>query len=393
MIKTLLLIVSLLIVNSTVSAQVVTTVTSGTDQPTSLQSNIGGISVGYVKVGTQEVGNIAWHPDFKIGPWESGFDVNIPLGENKPTDYESVVLRYVGYDDGKKGLRYGIIDNMTWGHGLLLSHYSTRSNDIDVLQNNTQLALRGYVDFDKYVIRGLSTRTGLNGIRIEERINPMLTLGQTVIADSDGITPAGTTESQKVTGLGIDATVPLPLNLEGFAEYAQLVDHGSGLSTGVSWGYDIMVAKASFLAAYRMMDSGFVPGYFGPEYETNPINLASAEATGNVKNGYVAQFGLNALGLASLDIIYENYNDSDSASINANAFAKLPGDIEATYYYQQPDFVNFRSLTLEEGAIIGGSLAYPVNPYTRIVAHFKKAYNTDTQQVEESTYYELRLSF
>ncbi|MFH1683983.1 MAG: hypothetical protein ABIA67_03785, partial [Candidatus Margulisiibacteriota bacterium] len=306
---------------------VTTTITTQTGGPTQLQSNIGGISIGYIKVGTKEVGTAAWHPDFKIGPWGMGADVNIPLGKDAPDNYQNAVLRYLEYDDSKKGLRYGILDNVTWGHGMILDNYSTRLYDPSPLLHNEQLAFKGYVDMDSYVVRGLATRSNIYGIRVEERINPMLTLGQTYVTDTDGITPVGTTSAQKVSAVGIDASVPLPLNFEGFAEYAQLVDHGSGFGAGVSWGYDLMVASATFLAEYRMMDKGFVPGYFDADYEYNPINLASAEASGNVKNGYVAKLGISALGLASLNVAYENYNDSNSSAINADLFAKLPQDV------------------------------------------------------------------
>jgi len=102
---------------------------------------------------------------------------------------------------------------------------------------------------------------------------------------------------------------------------------------------------------------------------------------------------LNALGLAGLNVIYENYNDSNSASLNAELFAKLLQGIEVTGYYKQPNFVNFRALTLEQGAVMGAAIAYPVNPYTKIVVNYKKAYNPSTAKVEESQYYELRLSF
>ena len=375
-----------------VYAQDVVTVVKGDEQSTQVSSNIGGISLGYIKVGSQEVGNLAWHPDFKVGPWGLGADINVALGENRPAGYENAVLRYVEYDDSKKGLRYGVIDDLTWGHGLLMRNYSTRVTG-PVLLNNEQVALKGYVDMDRYVVRALGTRSNLYGIRLEERINPMLTLGQTYITDADGVMLRGTTEVQKVSGVGIDATIPLPLNFEGYAEWAHLVDHGSGFSSGISWGMDLMVANAAFLAEYRLLDSNFVPGYFDSDYETNPINFSSAEATGNIKNGYLAQASLNALGLASLNAVYEQYNDSDSASVTADLFAKLPRDIEVTGYYKQPNFTNFRSLTLEEGAIMGGSLAYPVNPFTKILVHYKKVYNPDTAQIEESQYYELRLSF
>ena len=183
--KTILCFLCIFVLCSLSSAvPVVTSVSGGTDSPTSLQSNVGGISVGYLKVGTKEVGNIAWHPDFKFGPWGLGADVNFALGEDKPADYENLVLRYVEYDDRQKGIRYGVIDNLTWGHGLLMSGYSTRMYSTSVIPNNEQMAVTGYVTFDRYAVRGLTTRTGVNGLRVEEQINPMLTLGQTVIADT-----------------------------------------------------------------------------------------------------------------------------------------------------------------------------------------------------------------
>lgn len=391
-INSLFLIVSLLIVNSSAFADEVTTVVSGGGDTTQLVSKIGELGLGYIKVGTKEVGNLAWHPDFRFGPLGLGLDVNIPLGEEKPSGYENVVLRFVEYDDGRRGLRYGVIDRLTWGHGLLINNYSTRIAG-PVLLNNKQLGFKGYVATDKYAVRVLGTKSSVYGLRLEEKVHPLLTLGQTYITDTDGVQLSGTPEVQKVSGIGLDATVPLPLNFEGFAEWAQLIDHGNGFNIGLSWGMDVMVASASFLTQYRILDNGFVPGYFNSDYETDPINLASAEATGNVKNGYLAQLGLSALGLAKLLVAYENYNDSDNASVAADLSAKLPMNVEVSGYYKQPKFANFKSLSFEEGAILGGSVAYPVNPFTKIVLHYKKVYNPDTAQVEESQYYELRLSF
>ncbi|PIS31779.1 hypothetical protein COT42_00090 [Candidatus Saganbacteria bacterium CG08_land_8_20_14_0_20_45_16] len=375
------------------SSPVITTIGTDAEKSTALSSQIGDLSLGFIKVGSKEVTNLSWRPNFKLGVLGLGLDINYALGEEKPNGYENIVLRYVEYDDGSRGLRYGIIESLTWGHGLLIKNYTNWLAGL-ILLNNDQLALLGYATLqERYVVRGLWSKTGVMGLRLEEKVNPMLKLGQTYIVDNDGVMLSGTTEVQKVAGVGLDATVPLPLNFEAFAEWAQLVGHGSGFSTGLSWAYDLLVADASFLAAYRMLDNGFVPGYFGQDYETNPINLTSAEATGNIKNGYVTQLGINALGLAALKVAYENYNDSDSASVMADLFAKLPQDVEVTGYYKQPNFTNFRSLSLEQGAIMGGSIAYPVNPYTRVVVHYKKIYNPDTASVEESQYYELRFSF
>jgi len=391
--KLLLCLCVSMLLGSIVFAADSTAVISKSGDTSKLTSNIGGLSIGYVKIGSKEVGTLAWSPDFKFGAWGFGADVNIPIGQDKTTGYENVVLRYLEYNDGQKGLFYGVVDNLTWGHGLLIDNYSTRTGQ-PILLNNEQMATKGYYTFqEKYTVRAMTTKTGLNVLRLEEKINPMLTLGQTYAMDVDGVTPVGTSTLQKISGIGADATVPLPLNFEGFAEYAMLVSHGGGLTAGLSWAQDFMVAQADFSAGYRLLDSRFVPGYFGEDYETNPINIASAEATGNSKNGYLVKFGANAFGLASLKATYENYNDANSASLNADLFAKLPQDVEVTGYYKQPNFANFRSLTLEQGAILGGSMAYPVNPFTKVIVHYKKAYDTATGQVVESQYYEMKFSF
>lgn len=375
------------------SAQALDTATTLTqsDSTTSLNSNIGGISIGFAKVGSAEVTNLAWHPDFKYGPWGLGADVNLALGDSsKPSGYENVVVRYVKYDDSKKGLCYGVIDNLTWGHGLLMKEYSTRALG-PIILNNEQAGTLGYLDMEAYVVRGLVTKSGLYAARVEERVNPVLTLGQSYITDTVGVVPVGTTTIQKVTGVALDASLPLPLNFEGYAEYAQLVNYGGGLTAGVSWAYDMMVANASFLAEYRMLGDKFVPGYFDSDYQSNPVNLASVEAAG-AKNGYYAQLGVNALGLARLRASYENYVNS-RPSLMADFYAKLPQDVEVTGYYQQPNFNDYRSLSFEQGAILGGTLAYPVNPFTKLVLNYKKAYNPATGQVEESQYYEVKLNF
>lgn len=380
---------------SGVIGQAAATVTAQPGGPTQMQSKIGGISIGYIRVGSSEVATLDWRPDFKYGPWGLGADVNIGLGEKKPAGYETVVLRYLEYDDSKKGLRYGVLDYITVGHGLIMKNYTTRKGST-ILLNNEQMGLKGYYDFAQGAVRGMATRSNIYFARVEERINPMLTLGQHYVTDTTGrsvVQSGGTTKSfPSVSAIGADATMPLPANWEGYAEVGQLMNYGAGLSAGFSWAYDAMVANASFLAEYRMLDKGFVPGYFGADYEDNPVDLASAEASGKAKNGYLAQLGINALGLASLTAIYESYQDSN-ASLAAALTAKVSEQIDLKGYYKQPNFVDYRSVTFQQGAILGADVAYKINPFTSVIAHYKKAFNPATGQVESTQYYEMGLNF
>lgn len=393
--KKILFLLILFLFSGVSKAQVTTTVTSSTGGPTQFQSNIGGISIGYIKIGTEETTTLAWRPDFKYGPWGLGADVNVALGNREVEGYENFVLRYVEYDDQQKGLRYGVLDGVTLGHGLIMKNYTTRRGS-QVLLTNEQMGLKGYYDFGQYVVRGMGTRSNIYYARLEERINPQLTLGQYYVSDTTGrriVQPDSTTKQYPaVSAIGIDATMPLPYNFEGRAEAGQLMNYGNGFSAGLSWAYNLLVADASFLAEYRMLDKGFVPGYFNAEYESNPVDLASAEASGVAKNGYLVQLGVNALGLASLTAAYEAYQDSN-ASLKADLTARLSDQVRVRGYYEQPNFVDYRSISLEEGAIMGADVAYQVNSYTELITHYKRAYDPATGQVKDNQYYEVRLSF
>ncbi|OGC10950.1 hypothetical protein A3K48_00190 [candidate division WOR-1 bacterium RIFOXYA12_FULL_52_29] len=396
--KLLILWSLLLLVVSYSSAQtipVTTTINSSSTGPTTFNSDIGGISISYTRVGTSDVMSLTWRPDFKYGFWSTGFDVNVALGANKTTDYQNVVFRYVEYDDTQKGLRYGVLDGVTIGHGLIMKNYTTRKGPA-IMLNNDQLGFKGHLDFDRYVVRGMATKSNLYYARVEERINPMLTLGQYYVTDTTGrtisLSGSGVKQYPSVSAVGLDALMPLPLNFEGYAEAGQILNHGSGVSAGLSWAYDLMVANASLSVEYRIFDKGFVPGYFGSEYEFNPIDLASVEAASKPRNGFLAQFGLNALGLAKLGVAYESYTDSNSA-LSVDLTAKLNEQVFVRGYCSQPNFVDFRSLSLEQGAVMGADVAYKLNANTSLITHFKKQFNSSTGQVEEAQYYEISLSF
>ena len=374
---------------------VTTTITSGANTPTQLQSNIGGISLGFIKAGTAEVATLGWHPDLRFGPWGLGADVNLGLGDNKPSNFEGAVMRYVKYDDSQKGLTYGVLNGVTVGHGLVMKNYSTRIGS-QIMLTNEQMGFFGYVDLDKYVVRGMMTRSNIYLGRVEERVNPLLTLGQYYINDATGRTikqSDGTTRTfPSVAAIGADATVPLPANFQAYAEASQLINHGGGASAGLSWAYDMLVAGASFSAEYRLLDKAFVPGYFSADYENNPVDLASAEATNSPKNGYLVQAGINALGLMTFNAVYESYLNSNSA-LTADLITKLGDQISVRGYYKQPNFVDFRSISVDQGVVLGADVAYKVNQNTSLITHYKKAYNSTTGQVESTQYYELALNF
>ncbi|OGC15565.1 hypothetical protein A3J90_07175 [candidate division WOR-1 bacterium RIFOXYC2_FULL_37_10] len=355
------------------------------------------ISLGYIKAGSSEIAAISWRPDFRLGAWGVGLAVNIPVGNNKPEGYDTVVFRYAEYNDGIKGLRYGMLDGYTWGHGLLMKNYSSR-NSGPITQNNNQTAFKGYFNAERVGAEFFTTWSHLYGVRLTERAHQLLILGQSYITDADGVPVKNidgtTTIYPSVSGLAIDASVPLPMNFVGYAETAALMmtsNSAVGSTIGINWGFNALVFAALFDAGYRINGKNFVPGYFNGNYETNPINLTSYEASSKEKNGYIAEVNLLFSSLLQADVIYEYYNGSN-AVLNGKASAKYD-KYTASAYFEQPKFTDFRSLNLEQGAIIGMTVGYDINDNMTLFAHYKKAYDPTAGKVIESQYYEVKLGF
>lgn len=352
------------------------------------------LSIGFIKSGTNEVGALSWNPDFKLGPWKIGLALNIPMSPKKTIALDQIVFRYAEYNDGQKGLRYGGITGLTWGRGLLMKNYSSYALG-SIIPSNQQMTLMGYYSYDMYKAQALGTWSHIYGLRLTEQINPWLVLGQSYITDSDGVLVKQTSGTDKqfpsVTGVGVDATCPLPFNFDAYAEAASLLNHGNGLTFGLGWDYDILAMALSFDAGYRAIDKGFAPGYFNAEYESNPIDLTSFEASGKSKNGYTAE--LNALygKIFKFRAFFEKYNENPTGSLNGNATLYMD-EAYADFYYSQPNFVDFRSLDLQQGAVLNGEVGYKVNQFTTLVLHYKKYYDGGLAQVVESTYYEMKFS-
>lgn len=352
------------------------------------------LSLGFIKDGSSEVGTLSWNPDFKLGAWALGLAVNIPMSQKKTIEMDQIVFRYAEYNDGQKGLRYGGITGLTWGRGMLMKNYSSYALG-SIIPSNQQMTLLGYYSHDIYKIQALGTWSHIYGARLTEQINPWLVLGQSYITDSDGVLVKQTSGSNRlypsVTGVGVDAICPLPYNFDAYAEAASLISHGSGLTFGLGWDYDILAMALSFDAGYRSIDKGFVPGYFNAEYESNPIDITSYEASEKSKNGYTAELSAIYGSIFKFRGFFEKYNEKPTGSLNGNATLYMD-EAYADFYYSQPNFVDFRSLDLEQGAVLNGQIGYKVNQFTTLVLHYKKYYDGGLARVVESTYYEMKFS-
>jgi len=93
----------------------------------------------------------------------------------------------------------------------------------------------------------------------------------------------------------------------------------------------------------------------------------------------------------SLIAAYENYQNSNP-SLNADLTANLGSQLGVHGYFRQPNFMDYRSTTLEQGAIMGADVSYKINPLTALIWHYKQAFNPSTGKVETTQYYEIGLN-
>ncbi len=356
-------------------------------------ANAGGF--GIVNNGGVSAPVFRWTPDFKYGALGIGLDINVPLYNGDQVGIDNMVVRYLEYATTDWGARYGLISNVTYGAGLMMSNYTTVLKG-GLIPSDQQAGLRAYYKKDIYSLEVLGTWSRVYGARATQQVLPYLTFGQYFVCDADGITQIRPDGTQKVfpsqSGWGVDAMAPFFLNSVLFAEYAKLNNYGGGLSAGISAGYDLALARLNFKAEKRYLDKDFVPEYYNEEYETNPVDIVSYEAAGISRDGYKVSMTGDVLNTAKFWAVLEGYNGSNSA-LKAEASANLGSQYFAAAGYYQPNFVDARSLDLREGAIITTKLGYKVNPFTQVIANAKRAYDPDQGKVVVTQWYEVALSF
>ena len=352
-----------------------------------------GVSLGFLNTGTANTGLASWNPDLGLGAFKLGLGINIPFNDPSGRIVDNVVVRYAQYDSQQGGFRYGVIENYTLGYGLLMNNYSSAQTGL--FRSNQQSGLRAYYKQDIYGVEGMGTWSKFYAFRITEEIMPRLTLGQYYAGDSDGIDflrPDGTRFTYpSQSGFGLDAGYSVWNGGVLFTEYAKMNNHGSGFSAGFNQDMDILIGKANFRAERRFIDYNFVPGYFNENYETDPIDISSYEATSSNKNGYRVQAGASVLSRGNIWAVLEGYEGSNTA-LKGYASVKLTGQYFAEAGYFQQNFVDSRSLSLDQGAVITGRLGYKVNPFTTVIANYKQYYDPAAGRVVYTQWYEMSLS-
>lgn len=192
----------------------------------------------------------------------------------------------------------------------------------------------------------------LQGLLTPTQISELINSGD--LPDINNPSPNIADLEAPMTEWGVDVGIPLIrtkiLNLWTYAQMAQIVDYGKGLTVP---GVKLNIGPVHALAEYRIFDAEFMPDFFDMAYETQRVTWDEALGTYVTKKerlvgipsaqGYFAEAGVNVFNLLDITAAYQNmaYDGGlpgqsfyAQATLLTKAIPKLE---KAEAYFQQPN--------------------------------------------------------
>lgn len=324
--------------------------------------------------------------DYTSGNYSLGMTLNANMS-NVDYGLESVVVKYLEYDDGTFGMRYAPLENMSFGYGMLLNDLNTLYYQPSFLTND-QSALRVYYDFGGFVLEGMGTYSHLYGVRLKDIGILNANFGIEYLSDANIVSREGFGRS------AYGAYVELPLTDEFglFAESASSSNGGQGDMAGASFDYDLIVAYSKIQIAAVSFNDRFIPGYFTTGYDINPVDFSSIESQGRRRYGTMSSINIGILGFIAIDYTNENYTDGGSA--NSGSVLITPIDrLGITGYVKELSFLKYRPVSNSDPNMIGGSIEYKMKSGIYVSLNYEKAITSEASKPYETYYFKTGYNF
>jgi len=351
---------------------------------------------GYVNIDDKSYFKTTINPNFSLKGLQLGLGVNLylSLGDyGYPKSADFLTLRYIGYDYQKKhGFKYGRLNNLTLGQGLLVDGFDTGSGGTNEFNNKKTGAL-AYVTVLKTKVTALQTAQDVQGVRIERPIVQLasapLSIGATYMTDNDGIndSTSGTLVTRpKQDGYAADVFWPIGGDFFTlFTEYSELIDQGKGVSSGARGTFFNIV---DYRAEYRALGKGFVPGYFNQTYQSTGFNFTT-DALSDKTSGILVNAASDIMGdYAKAGLQYERYEDVNV--LTAALGWKQIGPVTGVINYSKP------FSTADDRAIVIGDFYYRTNYIFDLIFRVKRVSSNSsefTESVSVSTVFKIERLF
>ena len=281
-----------------------------------------GLEFGAETIDTNNYNTIRFQPDFSIGKFGIGLDINFEFDANgnfrisEWNTWQAVISKILYIRYGQKGepvyAKIGGINDFTLGNGFIVNRYSNMLNYPDI----KKLGIAFDLDFTKFGFQTMVNNIFLFdilGIRLFYRpLNGMdfpiisnLEIGATVSADLDSQNPAPPSDKPydfKYAGsgsntivYGVDLGLPVlnnpAITMRTYLDYASIIGKGSGEALGL--GGKIVTIVPYQLEA-RLFQPKFVPNYFDLYYDSvRAVKYNSLDSISNSYAGWLFGSGLS----------------------------------------------------------------------------------------------------
>lgn len=272
---------------------------------------------------------------------------------NTVSDYLSII-RYVryGFKNDPVYAKLGALDYYTLGHGSIMYAYNNSPSidnrktgvilDIDFGQMGFEsiyssfaeagiLGLRGYVRPLQFTdLAAIPVIGGFEvGISYAGDYNNKAGVISGTYNDATGNFTASE-DKGSVNIIGADIGFPLlslqMLNLILYADYAKIIDYGSGVATGILGELNPLgIVTAHAKLERRFNQKHYLPSYFGPLYEIDRFqvgasgtvhsNIQRLKLNENADNGIFGELGVNVLGIFQITGSYQRLDKTPQSGI------------------------------------------------------------------------------
>lgn len=339
-----------------------------------------GLEFGYYSGSGLNCGVLSLQKDYYSSDLSFGAAINGNLS-NKDISLESVVVKYLEYDDGTRGFRYAPLEDMSFGFGLLLNDFNT-SYYQPVFFKNEQCGLRVYYDFDSFTLEGMGTYSHLYGIRLKDISIYNMDIGIEYLSDSDLLS----SESFGRSACGAYIEIPLTDEFSIIGESAGTSNGGEGNMAGIAFDYDLIFAYSKINVGAVSFNDRFIPGYFTSGYDLDPVDFSSLEAPGERRYGTFSKLNTGLLGFLAFNLINEDYTDGGSAT--SGSFLLTPFErINIIGFVKELSFCDFRPVKGEDSNMIGGTVEYKFKSIS-ISLNYKKTLVEGSLKPLEATYFQ-----
>ncbi len=314
----------------------------------------------------QNVLNMNIDRDFTFKEVSARAGVNIVFPENKrPPGLSLIEIKYVQYDNGLWGMRFGQLSQESYGYGLVMDGYN--SSPASTYFNMSRAGFKGYSkSFFPLGIYGMYAGTGVVGARLTydllkvPGLETPVVAGVTYVADCDGILNSnGTLINKGAYGYSADVGFKLVKPwMDAYMEYGTLSNRSNALTIGTKIdGGNVF----DFRVEYRILGENFMPNIFNASYEMAPMDITSAfPAT----NGYFLGAAVRLMPLGIVSVGYEKYSNREPLLRGAVAFNEIKG-MSGVVSYEQ-------TLLPAVPYKITGVFIYPLNAITSLVTYYEQ---------------------